>query len=344
MHHHNDNQPRSPAQHRAIVEALPETRQRPAGATHLGSRLYRERRADDLRRYIGYGKVSVVPSWLSAEGPLPEGRMVMDGDPEGGAVMQADLVTEIKPGLGELERISNWIKAGEEGVRTNSQGHITEWRGADGKFRPVAELTRQPKGKRRKSEGERQEEASRHLSLRGSGRFPESLPYAARASDGADYWRLRHAAMLRAMNAGNDNRRQEIDRLGVGSRTSFDEAWVNAGLPPASRLPAYVTGIARGAEFLAFSVHSNPRAMPGGVEGGHDLVERQLVETIDQPKIDAALGDHTRILDPSAAGMTARQIAVELGLGDTKAAERKVVALQDQALAALASVDEKMAA
>jgi hypothetical protein len=339
----NDNYPRTPEQHRAIAaEALPETRQRPAGATHLGSRLYRERRADDLRRYIGYGKVSVVPSWLSAEGPLPEGHAVMDGDTEGGAVMQADLVTEIKPGLGELERISNWIRAGEEGVRTNSQGHIVEWRGADGKFRPVAELTRHPKGKRRKSEDEIQDDASRHLSLPATGDFPERLPYVAGQSDGADYWRLRHAAMLQAMNAGNDNRRQEIDRLGVGSRTSFDEAWVNAGLPPASRLPAYVTGIARGAEFLAFAVHSTKSL--DGFEGAHDADERQIIETIDQPKIDAALGDHTRILDLSAAGLTARQIAVELGLGETKAAERKVVALQDQALAALASVDERMAA
>jgi hypothetical protein len=335
----NDNTPRTPAQHRAAVEALPETRQRPAGATPLGTRLYRERRADDLRRYIEYGRVTAVPSWLSADGPLPEGHTVMDHDPEGGAVMQADLVTEIKPGLGELERISNWIKAGEEGVRTNSQGHITEWRGADGKFRPVAELTRQPKGKRRKSEDERQQDAARHLSLRGSGGFPESLPCAARASDGPAYWRIRHATMLQAMNAGNDNRRQVIDRLGVGSSASFAVARAKASLPPAERGPA---GIARGAEFHAFAVHSTKSL--DGFEGAHDADERQIVETIDQPKVDAELGEHARLLDLSAAGLTARQIAVEMGLVDTKAAERRVIAMQDAALAALAAVEERMAA
>jgi hypothetical protein len=161
--------------------------------------------------------------------------MVMDHDPEGGVVMQADLVTEIKPGLGELERISNWIKAGEEGVRTNSQGHIVEWRGADGKFRPVAELTRQPKGKRRKSEEERQEEASRHLSLPATGSFTEPARRSAMQSEGADYWRLRAAYWVQTFGAANDNRR-EIDRLGLGSRASFDQAWKNAGLYPASRL------------------------------------------------------------------------------------------------------------
>jgi hypothetical protein len=339
MHHANDNIKRTPEHHRGIVASLPETRQRPAGATHLGTRLYKERRAADLRRYIDYGRVTAVPSWLSADGPLPEGHTVMDGDPDGGAVMQADLVTEIKPGLGELERISNWIKAGEEGVRTNSQGHVVEWRGADGKFRPVAELTRQPKGKRRKSEEERQQDASRHLSLRGSGGLPESLPCAARASDGAAYWRMRHAAMLQAMGVANDNRREEIDRLGVGSRASFAAARTKAGLPPAERCP---TGIARGAEFHAFAVHST-KSMDG-FEGAHDADERQIIETIDAPKVDAALGEHARVLDLCAAGLTARQIAVELGLVDTKQAERRVIALQDAALAALAAVEERMAA
>jgi hypothetical protein len=159
----NDNTPRTPAQHRAAVEALPETRQRPAGATPLGTRLYRERRVDDLRRYINFGKVAAVPSWLSAESNLPEV----------GSKLRADLVSEIKPGLGELERISNWIKAGEEGVKRNAQGHITHWRGADNKFRPVAELTRQPKGKRRKTLEEVAQDNERHLSLRGSGGLPE---------------------------------------------------------------------------------------------------------------------------------------------------------------------------
>jgi hypothetical protein len=325
----NDNTHRSPEQHRASVEALPETRQRPAGATPLGSRLYRERRADDLRRYIDYGRVTAVPSWLSAESNLPEG----------GSKLRADHVMEIKPTVGELKRIGEWMAAGEEGVRTNSQGHIVEWRGADGLFRPVAELTRQPKGKRRKSEDEIQEDASRHLSLPATGGFPERLPYVAGQSDGADYWRLRHAFMLQAMNAGNDNRRAEIDRLGVGSSVPFAKARAKASLPPAERCP---TVIAKGAEFHAFAVHST-KSMDG-FEGAHDADERQIIETIDHPKIDAALGEHARVLDLSIAGMTAHQIANEFRLGDGKAAERRVVAMQDQALAALAAVDEKMAA
>jgi hypothetical protein len=325
----NDNLCRTPAQHRAIVEASPEIRQRPAGATPLGSRLYRERRADDLRRYISYGRVTAVPSWLSAESNLPEG----------GNKLRADLVTEIKPTVGELKRTGEWIEAGEEGVKTNSQGHITHWRGADGKFRPVAELSRQPKGKRRKTEEEVAQDNERHMSLRGSGGFPEWLPYAARTSDGADYWRMRHAVMLRAMNVANDNRREEIDRLGVGSSAPFGVARSNVGLPPAERCP---TVIAKGAEFHAFAVHSTKTL--DGFEGAHDADERQIIETIDAPKTGAALGKHAQILDLCIAGMTAREIAAKLGLGDTKAAERRVVAAQDEALAALADVDERLAA
>ncbi|MDR6304926.1 hypothetical protein GGQ85_002642 [Nitrobacter vulgaris] len=94
---------------------------------------------------------------------------------------------------------------------------------------------------------------------------------------------------------------------------------------------------------MAYRVHSNPRAMQGGAEGGHDLVERQIVETIDAPRIDAALGEHARVLDLSIAGLTAREIAAELGFGDTKQSERKAVAAQNAALAALADV-EKLAA
>jgi hypothetical protein len=56
---------------------------------------------------------------------------------------------------------------------------------------------------------------------------------------------------------------------------------------------------------------------------------------MDAPKIDTALGEHGRILDMSIAGMTAKQIAAGLGWGETKQAERKAVAAQDAALAAL---------
>jgi hypothetical protein len=83
--------------------------------------------------------------------------------------------------------------------------------------------------------------------------------------------------------------------------------------------------------------------MQGGAKGGHDLVERQIVETIDAPRIDAALGEYARILDQSIAGLTAREIAATMGWGDTKQGERKAVAAQDVALAALTDV-EKLAA
>ena len=105
-----------------------------------------------------------------------------------------------------------------------------------------------------------------------------------------------------------------------------------------------MTGIAKGAEFLACRIHSNPRASQGGPEGGQDLNERTIVETMDQPRIDAALGAHRQVLELSIAGKTAKQIAIELGYGDTKAAERRAVAAQDAALIALAGVEEKLAA
>jgi predicted transcriptional regulator len=73
-------------------------------------------------------------------------------------------------------------------------------------------------------------------------------------------------------------------------------------------------------------------------------VERQIIETIDAPRTDAALGEHAKVLDLSIAGMTAREIAKELGWGETKQAERKAVAAQDAALQALAGLEEKMAA
>jgi hypothetical protein len=79
--------------------------------------------------------------------------------------------------------------------------------------------------------------------------------------------------------------------------------------------------------------------MHGGVEGGHDLVERQIVETIDAPRIDVALGEHAKILDQSIVGMTAREITATMGWGNTKQGERKTMAAQDAALAALADVE-----
>ena len=102
-----------------------------------------------------------------------------------------------------------------------------------------------------------------------------------------------------------------LDRLGVGGRHSFDEAWLNAGLYPACRIPRHVTVT----EFLGYRIQSNPRASQGGPEGGHDLVERRWLSRIDAPRIDAALGEHSRVLVLSIAGKTAREIAAEMGWG-----------------------------
>lgn len=316
-------------------------------AIPLAIRLYRQMRPDDLARLVRYGTVTVVPSWLSAEGGMPEA-----GKP------RPDRIVETRPSpteqlaviareaanartqVGPFTR-AEFDAAAARCVRYDMRGLVSEWLCSDGKWRPATELVRQPRGRRRRSEQERQDDNARHLAIRGSAGFPERSRYVERNSAGADYWRFRHAFMVQALTACNDNRRCEIDRLGIGSRTHFDEARTNASLPPAERCPI---GIARGAEFMGHRQHSNPRAMQGGVEGGHDLVERQIVETIDTPRIDAALGEHGRVLDLSVAGMTAREIAGEMGWGGTKQAERKAVAAQYAALAALAGLEEKLAA
>jgi hypothetical protein len=332
MHHANDNQSRK------TTAALP-----------LAIRLARAGRKEDLRRLIDHGTVTVVPTWLSAEGGLPEASNPL-----------ADRVTEIRPSPDEMVRLAAQdaisarnaygpITAAEldapmrARLRFDSSGAITAWRGSDERWHDTAELFRQPKGRRRKSEQERQDDNARHLAIRGSGRFPERCRRRAAPSEGEDFRRFRAAHWARVMGVANDNARLDIDRAGVGGRHSFAEAWSNAGLPPACRLPRHITTIAKGAEFMAFRVHSNPRAMQCGVEGGHDLVERQLVETIDTPCIDAALGEHASVLDMCIAGMTAREIGIELGFGETKQAERKAVAAQDMALQALADV-KKLAA
>ncbi|AEI03017.1 hypothetical protein OCA5_c18810 [Afipia carboxidovorans OM5] len=329
--HDNDNQARK------TTAAIP-----------LAIRLARAGRTDDLARLVRYGTVVTVPTWLSAE----------DGMPEAGKP-QADRVVEIRPSPDEMVTVAarnaiaarigvgpitpaELAAASERNIRRDGVV-ISEWRGSDGRWRPTAELFRQPKGSRRKSEQERHDDNARHLSIRGSGGFPERSGYVECNSHGEDYRRQRAAHWVQAMGAANENRRADIDRAGVGTGIDFDTAWANAGLYPACRIPRYVTVIAKGAEFLAYRVHSNPRAKQGGVEGGHDLVERQVVETIDAPRIDAALGEHARVLNLSLAGLTAREIAAANGWGSTKHAERKAVAAQDAALQALADV-EKMAA
>src|SRR6202000_1025490 len=77
----NDNTPRSPAEHRAHVEALPIVRQRPHVATsHLATRLARACRRQDLRMLQTFGGAAEVETWHQARGNLPEtkGEMVFD--------------------------------------------------------------------------------------------------------------------------------------------------------------------------------------------------------------------------------------------------------------------------
>lgn len=333
MHHHNDNLPR-----------------KTTGSIPLAIRLARSGRKEDLKRLIKYGTVIVDPTWLSAASNLPE--------VEGGPL--PDRVTEIRPSPDEMVRLAAEDAIGARDgygpitsaeldapmrarLRSDANGVVTEWRGSDERWHAAAELFRQPKGKRRKSDQERQDDNARHLAIRGSGGFPERIQRSATPSYGEEFHRLRAARWAQAMGVANDNARVDIDRLGVGGRHSFDEARSNAGLYPVCRIPRHSTVIARGAEFMAYRVHSNRRAMQSGVEGGHDLVERQIVETIDAPRIDASLGEHAKILDQSIAGMTAREIAQAMGWGETKQAERVAVAAQDSALAALTDV-EKLAA
>lgn len=327
----NDNQPRK------TTTAIP-----------LAIRLFRQKRSGDLARLVRYGTVVTVPSWLSAEGGMPEA-----GKP------RPDRVVETRPSpteqlaviareaanartqVGPFTR-AEFDAAAARCVRYDMRGLVSEWLCSDGKWRQATELVRQPKGKRRKSEQERQDDNARHLSIRGSAGFPEPFRHISTTrSDGEDFLRQRAALWVQAMGAANDNRRVEIDCCGVGARHTFQEARENARLTPSERCP---TGIARGAEFMGYRQHSNPRAMEGGVEGGHDLVERQIVETIDAPRIDAALGEHAGVLDLSIAGLTAKEIAATMGWGDTKQAARKAVAAQDAALAALAGLEEKLAA
>jgi hypothetical protein len=319
-------------------------------ANPLAIRLARSGRKDDLKRLIKHGTIAVVPSWLAPDGNLPEV----------GAKPHADRVTEIRPSPDEMARLAaqDAISARDgygpitsaeldapmrARLRFDANGVIIEWRGSDERWHDAAELFRQPKGGRRKSELERQDDHARHLAIRGSGGFPERIQRSATPSYGEDFRRLRAACWAQAMGVANDNARVDIDRLGVGGRHSFDEARSKAGLYPVCRIPRHVTVIARGAEFMAYRVHSNRRAMQSGVEGGHDLVERQIVETIDAPRIDASLGEHAKILDQSIAGMTAREIAQAMGWSETKQAERRAVAVQDAALAASVDV-EKLAA
>jgi hypothetical protein len=299
------------------------------------------------------GRFSDIGNLVRFSGPDQPAQHADNDDVASGFAI--DTVYEVRPTEGEIERACRKQEQYGIGLRFNAKGEITHWRVHDEDGNPVLdekggerwfearEGYRQARGKRRKSRAEVAEEGARHLAIPATGSFPGRSGYVERGSGGADYWRLRHAFMLQSMTACNDNRRAEIDRLGVGGRHSFDEAWSNAGLPPASRIPRYTTVIARGAEFLAFRVHSNPTAAKGSFVGAPDAVKNAIAAAMDAPKVSESIREHAAVLEESLDGATARQIAAKRGWGDSKSAEQRAVRAQDRALAALSEAYKKAA-
>ncbi|MBR0863194.1 hypothetical protein ACVIWV_000022 [Bradyrhizobium diazoefficiens] len=226
-------------------------------------------------------------------------------------------------------------------LRLDARGQVTQWLGGDNRWHDAAELFRQVKGGRRKSDEEREADNQRHLSIIGSGGFPVASTYRERGSEGEDYRRMRGAHWAQSLCACNDNRRVEIDRAGLGSRATFAAARSNAGLAPAERCP---TGIARGTEFMGYRQHRNVTATPGSFVGPASGPEDALIAALDAPKIRANLGEHFPVLEDSLDGLTAREIAAANGWGNGKAEERRAVKAQDLALAAVASLEKKLAA
>lgn len=311
--------------------------------TPLETRLARAGRRSDLRRLQDYASPPMATSaWMPAN------------DNEVGST-QVDRIVEIRPSPDEMVCLAarDAIKArGGYGpitaaeldapmrarLRVDSKGVITQWLGGDNRWHDTAELFRQPKGKRRKTDEERRADNERHLAIRGSGGFPAASTYRERDSEGEDYRRNRAAYWAQILCACNDNRRREIDRLGVGGGHAFEEAWANTGLPPASRIPKHMTAIAPGAEFMGYRQHRNVTATPGSFVGPASGPEDALVAAMDAPRVTAALAAHAAVLEASLDVLTAREIAAANGWGNTKAGERKAVAAQDNALDALAKL------
>ncbi len=94
-----------------------------------------------------------------------------------------------------------------------------------------------------------------------------------------------------------DQRRREIDRMGVGGRHSFDAAWASAGLYPACRLPQYQTGIAAGVSWLGGKTRRNSGATPGSFVGASDATESAIVAAMDAPRLATGLAEHAAVLD-----------------------------------------------
>lgn len=321
MHHANDNTPRQTA---PIVTRL--------------------RRA---------GRIADLGNLVRFSGPDQPAQHADNDDVANG--FAADTVHEIRPTEGEIERACMKQDQYGIGLRFDKLGRITAYRAhdengdpvldKDGEERwfPAREGYRQSKGGRLKSLAHLAEESALHLALPATGCFPERSPYIERHSGGADYWRMRHARMCHTISGLYNERRVEIDRLGIGGRHTFDEAWANAGLYPACRIPRYQTVVARGAIFLAGKTRGNKLATPGSFVGAPDAVENAIAAAMDAPKIEASLGDHVDTLNDALDGMTARETAAKRGWGTSKSAEQRAVRTQDRALDALAEAYRKAA-
>jgi hypothetical protein len=77
-----------------------------------------------------------------------------------------------------------WTRRLRARLRFDAMRQIAEWRGSDNPPRDTAELFRQAKGKRRKSEAERRDDKARHLSIRGGGGLPERMQRSTVPSEG----------------------------------------------------------------------------------------------------------------------------------------------------------------
>ncbi|MCK1619578.1 hypothetical protein IVA96_23975 [Bradyrhizobium sp. 159] len=263
-----------------------------------------------------------------------------------------DTTYEIRPTEGEIERACMGQDVHGIGLRFDSRGRITAYRAHDAKGDPIPdeqgneqwfparEGYRQSKGRRRVSQSDLAAQSAQHLSLRGSGGFPERSSYVERGSGGADTWRMRHARMCELIAGLYNDRRLELDRLGVGARATFTEARTAVGLAPAERGP---TVVARGAAFLAGKTKGNKLATPGSFVGAPDAAENTIAAALDAPTVALQLGEHAAVLNEALDGMSARQIAAKRGWGTSKAAEQRAIRAQDRALAVLAEAQKRAA-
>lgn len=95
---------------------------------------------------------------------------------------------------------------------------------------------------------------------------------------------------------------------------------------------------------MGYRQHGSATATKGSFDGPACGPDNGLIASLDAPRMRAALGDHLAALEESLGGPTARQIATTRGSGGSKAGERNAVRAQDNALAALAAIEKKLAA